>query len=553
MNSFIHVIQTPLLFLGIKTIKGQVLLLNALLLLVGLGAIGSIYYNVQSDAANINMAGRQRMLSQRLGKEVLLVAQGAEQRSTVEKTVALFEESHRKLQHGDPATGINPVTDPTVRSQLEKVERLWKDYLKDLTSYLDTKDKEHLAAIKLKASLVLKEMNQAVKMMEVLAEKAILSQAVNAMIMIVAILFISLVIFLFVSARLVTPVYRMIVAFDEGAKGNFSQTLPNGGDTDEMSRAFRAYNVMVGSFSGMVGAVFKSANSVGMMSDEQSKLVESTVVGVRAQHLETDQVATAMTEMAASVQEVAQNTEHTAGAAMAANNKAKDGSRIMKETIDSMGRLRGRVESSAQVITQLEEESKGISAVLEVIRSISEQTNLLALNAAIEAARAGEHGRGFAVVADEVRALAAKTKGSTDEINAMIERLQTQVREAVTVMKESQDDASNSANQASEAGNALELIVSEIDTITQMTAQIATAAKEQSQVTEELNRNIVNISSTSESTSLFAEQTLEATRNISSKMIELRSDASRFRIGDVDITPEVAATQTSGNMDDVLF
>ncbi|MCP4042456.1 MAG: methyl-accepting chemotaxis protein, partial [Gammaproteobacteria bacterium] len=431
------------------------------------------------------------------------------------------------------------------------VERLWKAYIKDLNSFLDTKDKGLLASVNSKALTVLKEMNQAVKMMEARAEQAVLSQAWNAVIMILVILFFSFVNYRFVAVLLVSPLQQFVSAFGRGARGDFSEALPDDGDTGEMSQAFRAYNAMIESFSGMVGAVFRSASSVSAMSDQQGRLVESTVLGVRAQHTETDQVAAAMTEMAASVEEVAQNTEHTAEAARTANTNAQEGSRIMTETIGSMDQLRSRVESSSHVITQLEAESKQISSVLEVITSISEQTNLLALNAAIEAARAGEHGRGFAVVADEVRALAAKTKGSTDEINAMIERLQNQVREAVAVMKESQDDAAKSASQASDAGIVLETIVSKIDTITQMTTQIATAAKEQSQVTEELSRNINNISSTSDSTSVFAEQTLEATQDINGKMGELHSHASQFKIKGID--SESAATPASVNENNALF
>jgi len=527
--------------------------LNALLLMVGIGATSSIYLSVQSDAANINMAGRQRMLSQRLAKEVLMVAQGVGRRTAVEETIALFERSHNKLLVGDPTIGITAATNPEVRSQLESVEQLWKGYIKELIGYLDNRDQAHLLAIKEQSVVVLKEMNQAVKMMEALAEKRVISQAWNAVIMIAVILFFCLIIFIFVNNKLVNPLRELIVAFNRGAKGDISGNLPDDGGAGEMSEAFRAYNVMIESFSAMVSTVAQSASAVGVMSDKQSVLVESTVQGVQAQHFELDQVATAMTEMAASVLEVASHAEQTASAALAANTEATDCSHIMADTISSMDGLRDRVESAAQVITRLEGESQEISKVLDVIRSISEQTNLLALNAAIEAARAGEHGRGFAVVADEVRALASKTKGATDEINDMIQRLQTQVRKAVAEMKISQDDAGNSASQATEAGTALDKIVIGINEITQMMSEIATSTLQQSTASDELGRNVTNISSSSESTSIMASQTLDATRCINSKMSELRTQASCFKTNKKYDQPKTGEEIADTVNDDVLF
>jgi len=554
MTSPIQAINAIFHLFGIKTIKGRILFLNTLLLAVSLGAISSIYLSVQSDAASINMAGRQRMLSQRVAKESLLVTQGEELRTTANKTISLFERSHKQLLQGNPELGIEAAVNPEVRSQLAKVDQHWRKYVIILTEFMDSREKKHLAAIKTQSMIVLKEMDQAVKIMENLAEKEIISQAINAIIMIGVILFFSLLIFIFVNVRLVKPLQELVIAFNRGSDGDISTGLPDTEGTGEMSQAFRAYNAMLDSFSKMLSTVSQSARTVGTMSDQQTVLVENTVGGVQAQHLEINQVATAMTEIAISVQEVAENAKQTAGAASSANTEANNCTHIMTGTIDSMNDMRNRIQSTAEVITKLEGESHEISHVLDVISSISEQTNLLALNAAIEAARAGEHGRGFAVVADEVRALASKTKGATNEINTMIERLQTQVREAVAEMKVSQDDVSNSTSLAEEAGVALDKIVGEINEISQMMSEIAISTLQQSQATDELERNIINISSSSESTSIMAKQTLDAAKNIGKKMCELRTHSAHFTINETLETPHLPEhTPPTHIDDDVLF
>ncbi len=311
---------------------------------------------------------------------------------------------------------------------------------------------------------------------------------------------------------------------------------------NEIASLSHAYNSLLERFSGMIAQVIRASAAVGMEGATQSKLVESMVKGVRKQHLEIDQVATAMNEMSVTVQEVARNTTQAADAATQANSEAHDGSQVMVATIHAMKALHSRVESAAQVVSRLEHESEEISQVLEVISGISEQTNLLALNAAIEAARAGEQGRGFAVVADEVRALAARTKESANEISVMIERLQTQARDAVSVMEESQEQARVSSKEAGKAGEALEHIVREIGTINDMTAQIATAAEEQTQVTEEMNRNITNISGEANNAAMSADETLDATSHIGEKVEELRTQAAQFKVNDASLALEQAKT-----------
>jgi len=293
---------------------------------------------------------------------------------------------------------------------------------------------------------------------------------------------------------------------------------------------------VAGSFNSFVK---KIANTVNSISDTSEKLAtashqlanttQQTEQGVENQLAETTQVATAMEEMTATVLEVARNAVNASDAATTADNEAATGKDIVTHAMEQINQLADEVENASNVIHELENDSNSIGEVLSVIQGIAEQTNLLALNAAIEAARAGEQGRGFAVVADEVRTLASRTQNSTLEIQQTIDRLQNRAKEAVTVMAKGKKQAISSVEQASSANTSITTISERIDTISDMNNQIASAAEEQTAVAEEINRNINNISEVANSTSTGAKNTTEACNILLELAEKLRSTVGQFR------------------------
>ncbi len=244
-----------------------------------------------------------------------------------------------------------------------------------------------------------------------------------------------------------------------------------------------------GIISGLRGAVEHLKDTARQLSSSSERSIHE----LRLQKEETEQVATAMNEMTATVCEVAKNTQYASEATKSVNNRVEEGGRFVASSVKSVLDLHREIEAAASVISQLSQESKEIGTVLDVIRSIAEQTNLLALNAAIEAARAGEQGRGFAVVADEVRTLASRTHMSTEEIRGMIERLQAGVANAVATMEKSRTEAQDTVNYTQQTEVILTTIKSSASDVSGMNLQIATAAEEQTKVAEEINQNIIKI------------------------------------------------------------
>lgn len=298
----------------------------------------------------------------------------------------------------------------------------------------------------------------------------------------------------------------------------------------EIGEMATAFNTMMDAFESLLHKVVQSARNVNSASKQLTDVTNQTADGAREQQIESEQVATAMNEMAATVAEVAEHAVHAADASTNADEEAAKGNDVVTQSVIGIENLANEVENTALAIQELDKESENIGSVLGVITGIAEQTNLLALNAAIEAARAGEQGRGFAVVADEVRTLASRSQESTEEIKAIIERLQSRAQGAVQAMESGREQAQASVEKAKLAGDSLQAIVSAIVTIRDMNVQIATAAEEQSAVAEEINQSVVKITTVAGETADRAEQTSNTSTALSVESNQLHEHISEFKI-----------------------
>ena len=280
----------------------------------------------------------------------------------------------------------------------------------------------------------------------------------------------------------------------------------------------------------LIGGIRDGVTQIASAAEELSAVTEQTSAGVNSQKIETDQVATAMHEMTATVQEVARNAEQASQAAAAADNEAREGDTVVNQAIDQIERLAVEVGRSTEAMAVLQQESDKIGSVMDVIKAVAEQTNLLALNAAIEAARAGDAGRGFAVVADEVRGLAQRTQKSTEEIQTLVAALQSGTQHVASVMNNSRSLTDSSVTLTRQAGTSLQGITRTVSNIQSMNQQIAAAAEQQSAVAEEISRSIVNVRDVSEQTAAASDETAKSSVELARLGNQLQEMVSHFKI-----------------------
>ncbi|MEW6174877.1 MAG: methyl-accepting chemotaxis protein [Pseudomonadota bacterium] len=331
-----------------------------------------------------------------------------------------------------------------------------------------------------------------------------------------------------ISRMIVGPLRSTVQQAQRVAAGDLTHSQASA-RRDEVGQLQNAMHDMTTSLRNLIGRIGGGVSQIAAAADQLSAVTAQTSTGVQTQRVETEQVATAMHEMAATVQEVARNAEQASTAARQADQQARQGDRVVRDAVGQIGSLAGEVDQSAHAIEALHAESGRIGSVLEVIRAVAEQTNLLALNAAIEAARAGEQGRGFAVVADEVRALARRTHDSTEEIEGLIGNLQRVAQQAVEQMQSSRSLTQRTVELANEAGVALGRITESVSTIEQMNQQIAAAAEQQSAVAENISESVTRVRDIGDQSASATEQTAGASAELARLGVELQELVRQFR------------------------
>ncbi|WP_210395361.1 methyl-accepting chemotaxis protein [Motiliproteus sediminis] len=333
-------------------------------------------------------------------------------------------------------------------------------------------------------------------------------------------------------ARSITqPLEETLHALENISAGDGDLTVQlNIDGNDEISRLRASFNRFVGKLHGVMEQVSRASEEVATAAEQLASVTEESAGTIKEQSDETDEVAEAVARLARSVQDVASNANEVAQSAQRADEEADHSQSILRETVSSIQGVADKLESAASVTHKLESDSENIGSILDVIRGIAEQTNLLALNAAIEAARAGEQGRGFAVVADEVRHLAQRTQESTHEIQLMIEQLQAGSGQAALVMNDSREETQRTSESAGETMTSLQTINDSITSIKEMCNEVAMAAEEESQVADALNQNVTTMRALAHRSSAATSQINGASHELAHQAEQLRDAVRQFRI-----------------------
>ena len=356
------------------------------------------------------------------------------------------------------------------------------------------------------------------------------SQLKNTVLGLVIIIVLSVLLSFLIKMIIIKPLNEVIVLTKDLAEGegDLSKRITLNRN-DELAELAKWINTFIKKVQHLVSQIQDSSTQLSNESASLAVNVDSGNSALEEQKRDIDQVATAMNEMTATVSEVANNASAASDSAKEASNASNTGQSVVKANIESISSLANEVDSAGTIIESLAEDTQSIGGVLDVIRGIAEQTNLLALNAAIEAARAGEQGRGFAVVADEVRTLASRTQNSTDEIQTMIEQLQSKTSDMTKVMKDVQVSGEECMEYVEQTAEALGGIAGSVGAMQKMNGQISSAVQQQSNVAEQINLDMINIGEATEETAAGLQQTRSASEDLARQLATLENATSRYK------------------------
>ncbi|MCW8930619.1 MAG: methyl-accepting chemotaxis protein [Gammaproteobacteria bacterium] len=528
INFFVHRLLN---LMGLKTINSQFLFSYMLIFVLALMSTVTLYYSLESSADAINLAGRQRMLSQRLAKEALFVGQKAEDKAVVQKTIDLFEASHHRLMKGAAEDHFPAITDKMIIQQMDIVNSKWQPYKVSILNYIKAPNNKDLLEIKASSLMVLKNMHKAVGMMAKKANQKALNQLYIALSTSIAILILVFLGRQYGMRTLMMQFKLLKERLQYVSIGDFSRPLEidSLAKDNEIGELYEAYNTMLVKVGALLEEVERCVEEVQLSATDVRTSSVETTSGVTEQEEEIEKISSSISEVSHAVSQVADTALNSAQSVDETKKEAELGFDIVQKSHNHANELLGQINDTATILNVLENDSQEVSQVLSVITSIAEQTNLLALNAAIEAARAGEQGRGFAVVADEVRTLAQRTQESTGEIRRIIESLQSQSNKAVKAMESSQVMVKETVDENSKATKILATISQSVAQVSDKMNYIANSSKAQSLSAEKVDSATLSMSNVAQQTSTSAQLLIKASDDINVQMVNLEEMIHKFK------------------------
>jgi len=509
----------------------------ALFLLTGITILFGYRY-VTDKASIANELDKESMYLQMMlrGVNEVIITEGTPQSIEIaEKGISGFNDIHTKL--------LEELQDSVIRETIaQKIDPKWQVIQEDIKPFLERDLDVEAEGLMITYGRVITQADEVVKTVKSLSEKTRSVVNVNSAksdivqnIMIVSIIFI-LTVFAFLSYHtyrsIMSPMGKLNIIAEGLQKGDLSISM-DVSKKDEFGLLASHFNNATEKLSRMISNVKSSTDNLASNSENLSASITQIAINTREQSSQTTQAAASTEELNSSFQSVAQSTVNAAESATKATELAMKGGSVVNETINGMNMIAKSVNESAASIEALGQNSEKIGNIVKVISDIAEQTNLLALNAAIEAARAGEQGRGFAVVADEVRKLAEKTTSATKEIVKMIGTIQDDTERAVETMRSGTERVITGVDSANEAGKSLQEIVSSVQNVTDMIQQIATAAEQQSSTGGEIASNLESVANITHQTADGAQESSSATNNLNSLAQELKHLVSEFTLQDI--------------------